>query len=89
MMINCKQSAIRTSEFRDRRITGMRKIELWFHILICKFCRIYDKQIHMLGRLSNTIGQKSGSQDDPLQGLPDERLPEDVKARIKKSLTVQ
>jgi hypothetical protein len=89
MMINCKQSAIRTSELRDRRITGMRKLELWFHILMCKFCRIYHKQINMLGRLSQAIGQRSGGSDDPLAGLPEERLSDDAKMRIKKRLTVQ
>lgn len=89
MMINCKQSAIRSSELRDQRITVMRKIELLYHILICKFCRVYHKQINMLGKLSQAIGQKSGSQDDPLQGLPDEKLSEDAKARIKERLTVQ
>ena len=89
MMINCKESAIRSSELRDRRIRGMRKFELWYHILICKFCRIYHKQINMLGRLSNMIGQRSGSAGDPLEGLADEKLPEDVKSRIKSKLMAE
>ncbi len=86
MIINCKESAIRTSELRDRRIRGMRKLELWYHILMCKFCRIYHKQINMLGRLSNMIGQRSGSAGDPLAGLADEKLSEDAKSRIKSKL---
>ncbi|UCH85461.1 MAG: hypothetical protein JSW50_07175 [Candidatus Latescibacterota bacterium] len=89
MMINCKESAIRSSELLDRRIKGMRKIELWYHLLMCKLCRMYNKQISMLGKLSQTIGQRSGSTDDPLAGLPDEKLSEDAKTRIKQRLTIQ
>ena len=89
MMINCKESAIRSSELLDRRIRGIRKIELWYHLLMCRLCRIYNKQINMLGRLSQAIGQRSGSPDDPLVGLPDEKLSEDAKMRIKQRLTAR
>lgn len=86
MMINCKESAIRSSELRDRRIKGLRRLELWYHLQICRFCRIYDKQIKMLGRLSRLIGDASGSSTGPVEGMSDARLSDDAKARIKKNI---
>jgi len=83
MQINCKESAIRSSELRDRRIKGMRKLELWYHLLICKFCRTYDKQIRMLGRLSRLMGRAC---DSRAAEMPDAKLSEDAKSRIKENL---
>ncbi|UCG50918.1 MAG: hypothetical protein JSW58_12050 [Candidatus Latescibacterota bacterium] len=85
MMINCKESAIRSSQLRDQQLKGMRKIELWYHLLICKFCRIYDKQIRMLGKLSRLIGETSSCAAGP----PDAKLSEDAKSRIKKSISAK
>ena len=86
MMINCKESAIRSSELRDRRLTGIRKLELWYHLLICKFCRIYNKQIKMLGRLSRLVGDTSSGLTSVCEAMTDVRLSEEAKARMKKNL---
>ena len=86
-MINCKESAVRTSQLRDRQLKGIRKVELWYHLLICQFCRMYGKQIGMLGKLSRKIGEVSGSSTTPVEGLKDTKLPEDAKARIKNRLS--
>ena len=85
MMINCKESAIRSSELRDRHIKGMRRFELWFHITICKFCKIYHKQVKFLGKLSNIMGECGCSESSP-QGLTRNCLSDDAKSRIKKNL---
>jgi len=87
MMINCKESAVRSSQLRDRQLKGIRKVELWYHLLICQFCRIYGKQIGMLGNLSRKLGEVTGSSTTPVEGLKDIKLPEDAKARIKNRLS--
>ena len=87
MMINCKESAVRSSQLRDRQLKGIRKVELWYHLLICQFCRIYGKQIGMLGKLSRKLGEVSDSSTTPVEGLKDTKLPEDAKARIKNRLS--
>ena len=87
MMINCKESAIRSSELRDRHIQGIRKLELWYHLLICRFCRIYDKQIRKLGKLSGLIGEASAQPPGRGEIAPGEGLSEDAKARIKNTLS--
>ena len=88
MMINCKESAIRSSELRDGQIKGMRQFELWFHLTICKFCKIYHKQVKFLSKLSSMLGECDCSETAP-DGLTHFRLSDDVKARIKKQLTTK
>jgi hypothetical protein len=87
MMINCKESAIRSSQLRERRVTGIRKLELWYHLSICRFCRTYHSQIQTLGTLSRLIGKASAGSPGVLEDASDERLSQEAKSRIKKNLT--
>ena len=83
MMINCKESSIRSSQLRERQVKGIRKFELWFHLAICKFCRIYNHQIKSLGLFSRKMGDVSCCTDN----MTDVCLSEEAKARIKRNLT--
>jgi len=83
MMINCKESAIRSSQLREQNVKGLRKFELWFHLLICKFCRIYHHQIKKLGMYARKMGDVSCCTEN----MTDVSLSEEAKARIKKNLT--
>lgn len=87
MKINCKQSAVRSSELRDRDITWQRKLELWIHIAICKFCRIYDNQIKKLGRFSRLLGEATCCDDDTVGSSTHIRLSEEAKSRMKRDLS--
>lgn len=87
MMINCKESAKRSSELREQQVKGVRKLELWFHLVMCKFCRIYHSQIKTLGRISSLIGKACGKDADLAAEMPDVKLSEDAKTRIKNNLT--
>lgn len=86
MKINCKQSAVRSSELRDHNITWKRKFELWWHITICRFCRIYDRQIKKLGRFARLIGDATCCDDDTLGGDSGLRLSDEAKSRMKRDL---
>lgn len=81
MNISCKTSAVRTSRLRDKQLRGIRKLELWYHIMICRFCRIYDRQIKKLGSISRLIGESSES-----GGAGQLKLSDDAKKRIKQNL---
>ena len=87
MMINCKESAIRSSQLRESRVGGIRKLELWYHLLICRFCRTYHSQIQTLGKLSRLIGKASAGSACVCEDASDERLSQEAKTRIKKNLT--
>ncbi len=82
-MINCKESAIRSSELRDRGVTGIRTLELWYHLVICQFCRIYHKQIRKLSKVSRLLGAASAG---GIEEVPGESLSAEAKVRIKNSL---
>jgi len=81
MNITCKTSAVRTSELRDKQLRGIRKLELWYHILICRFCRIYNRQIKKLGLISRLVGEASETGD-----AGQLKLSEATKDRIKQNL---
>lgn len=87
MMINCKESAKRTSELREEQVKGTRKLELWFHLVMCKFCRIYHTQIKTLGRISSLIGTACVDDTNLAAEMPDVKLSEEAKTRIKNNLT--
>lgn len=86
MNINCKESALRSSELRDRKLGGKRKLELWYHLMICRFCRIYDKHIKVLGKVSHLIGEASCGIADDVPAASHLRLSESAKTRIKKNM---
>jgi hypothetical protein len=85
-MINCKESAVRSSKLRDRRLKGIAKLELWYHIMICKLCRIYGKQINKMGRIARLIGDASCGLDDHSDEVSQLKLTDDAKTRMKKNL---
>jgi hypothetical protein len=87
MMINCKESAIRSSELRDQHIKGIRKFELWFHIAICKFCRIYHKQINMLGKFARMMGAAGDDETIENKCFCDQHLSEEARNRIKQAMS--
>jgi hypothetical protein len=88
MMINCKESAVRSSELRDQKLKGIRKLELWYHLMICRFCRIYDRQIKKLGRVSRLIGESSCGLTDGPDQKSHIKLSDGAKSRMKKNLHV-
>ena len=81
MNINCKTAAIRSSQLRDKNLRGIKKVELWYHIAICRICRIYNRQIKKLGRISRLVGDASATGDKGKLRLSDE-----AKTRIKNNL---
>ena len=90
MNINCKESSVRSSELRDQELSGIRKLELWYHLMICRFCRIYNKQIKSLGRISRLIGETSCGLTDTASAAAAShvKLSESARTRIKKNLEV-
>ena len=81
-MINCKESSIRSSQLREQQVKGIRKLELWYHLFICKFCRIYYKQINKLGVFAGMMGEVSCC----ARNMNDVALSEEAKTRIKDNL---
>ncbi len=44
----CKEAARRQSEAMDQRLSSSRRLGLKLHLLLCKWCRRYGKQLKFL-----------------------------------------
>ncbi|WP_444996562.1 hypothetical protein [Aliikangiella sp. IMCC44359] len=59
MLPSCKKVAEELSENIDQPITGIRGFKLKLHLLMCRFCRRYDKQINLSTKTINLVEPKS------------------------------
>jgi hypothetical protein len=54
-MLNCRDVAERTSDYLDKCLPWQQRIGVWLHVLICRNCQRYLRQmrvlIGMLGRM--------------------------------------
>ena len=55
MLPNCKQVAEQVSENIDQPLTGTRWLKMKFHLLMCAYCRRYNKQIQISSDTVSTI----------------------------------
>jgi hypothetical protein len=50
----CRDASRLQSEALDHPLSPARRLGLWLHLLICKWCRRYGKQIHFLHHAAHT-----------------------------------
>ena len=55
MLPSCKQAAEQLSEQIDQPMSGLRWLKLKIHLLICKYCRRYGKQIAISSKSINLV----------------------------------
>lgn len=48
MMINCHKASTLASESLDHPLTLIKRFSLRFHLLICRFCRRYLRQVRFI-----------------------------------------
>ncbi len=54
-MINCKESTRLSLKKEQKKISLRERIMLSFHHLMCKYCRIFDRQSAWIARVSSTL----------------------------------
>ncbi|EGV35434.1 zf-HC2 domain-containing protein [Neisseria weaveri] len=47
-MLKCKDACRLVSESQDRPLTKREKIALRLHLLICRYCKNYEKQLNFI-----------------------------------------
>ena len=47
MLPTCREVSQQASENLDEPITGIKLIRMKLHLMICKYCRLYQKQIKL------------------------------------------
>lgn len=81
-MLSCKDVTRLLSESMDHSLPIGRRVGVRFHLLICKFCARYERQLLLI---RETV-RRLAAMDDAYGSLTVERLSEEAKERIRKSL---
>ena len=81
-MLSCKDVTQLISESMDHSLPLGRRIGVRFHLLICKFCARYERQ---LLQIRETVRRLVATEERPGEA-PGESLSEEAVARIRKSL---
>lgn len=76
-MMNCKEAGRLVSEKRDRKLPMGKLMRLRMHLSICQLCKIYSRQIELLGEISRKASTMVLQSSFPFT------LSADAKARIK------
>jgi hypothetical protein len=79
LSLNCREASRAQSEMLDHALPRATRIGLWLHLLICKWCRRYGKQLRFLRHAAHE------HQDDLAAGEP-QKLSSEARARIKRRL---
>lgn len=66
-MFNCKDISRLVSESMDRRLSWRQRFGIRFHLLMCRYCSRYQKQLLLLRRLLRQ--QSESAQDSSLPAL--------------------
>jgi hypothetical protein len=81
-LLNCKQTSQLVSQSLDRRLTWKERLAVRLHLLICKYCARFNRQL-----LAMRAGLKRASQ--AIEDDTNIQLPSDAKARIAKALEAE
>lgn len=83
-MLTCKETTYLISQSFDRELSFGERLRIKMHLLMCRFCSRFNKQLRLIRALTNSIAQKE--QTGPLAGLSDETLSLEARNRIIKAI---
>ncbi|MBW2538960.1 MAG: zf-HC2 domain-containing protein [Deltaproteobacteria bacterium] len=78
-MLTCKEATRLVSESLDHKLPLRQQMAVWIHLLMCKFCARYRKQLLMLRDLAEHSFYLEEMQ-------PHVALPQEARERIQRSL---
>ncbi len=79
-MFECKQITELVSEAMDRKLPLSRRMGIRFHLMMCKLCSRYERQLKKLREAARHLAEVGNT----VQGS--HRLSEDAKHRMKNKL---
>jgi predicted anti-sigma-YlaC factor YlaD len=79
---NCREASRLQSEALDRPLSPIRKVGFNLHLLLCKWCRRYGKQIRFLRCAAHDPAHEE-------QLLPPQTLSADARERIKRRIQAE
>ncbi len=81
-MLNCREITQLASESLDRKLTLKEHIGLRFHLMMCKLCMRYVRQLKFMHQACSGMDEIRGKESD-------DRLSEDARERIRKQLNLR
>ena len=82
LMPSCRQVARIQSDALERPLGVSQRLGMWLHLLVCKWCRRYGRQIRFLSHAAQ-------EHSDDLTGCVPQNLPAEARQRIKQRLRSQ
>jgi hypothetical protein len=79
LSLNCREASRAQSDALEAPLPPAKRVGLWIHLLLCKWCRRYGRQL----RLLHCAAHEHAAQ---LAETGPEKLPADARARIKQRL---
>ncbi len=79
-MFNCKEISRRVSESMDRNLPLYQRMLIWMHLLMCKYCTRFRRQVRILRDHCRSHRLDENSPD------PDVTLSSDACGRIREAL---
>lgn len=58
-MISCDEATFLISKKQDAHLNWSEKLQLKMHLMFCKFCKRYDRQIGLIDRTIKTVQMKT------------------------------
>ena len=80
LLPNCREAVRAQSDLLDRPATLSVRLGLWLHLLLCKLCKRYGRQIRFLRTAAHEYG------DEFTQATP-QKLSEAARERMKQKLS--
>lgn len=81
-MRRCREMSKLVSESMDRHLTAVDRFQVWFHLLMCGFCRGFNYQLRLLRHALREHSERLEPPGNP----PEFQLSPEAAQRIKTTL---
>ena len=81
-MLRCREISKLVSESMERDLPFRRRLEVRMHLMMCRFCWGFARQVRLLRRGARENPERLG----PDESSPEAKLPEEARKRIKATL---
>ena len=81
-MLTCKEATELVSESLDGPLTFRQRLDLKFHLLMCRFCSRYRRQILLIRKAIRQMARQEGDS----AAAPDVSLSAEARERIKHTI---
>lgn len=79
-MLTCKDASHLISERQERPLAFRERMGLKLHLMMCAYCRLYERQVGLMRRALRELGRRAG------QVARDSELSPEARERIRKAL---